>query len=92
MAILKIKKLNLMDGEEYKKIIANIYHNYRINVADMLAYAERRGIRDKIANFSQVKIPQPKCRGVFTMLNKYKGCLLGLAVGDALGAAVEFMS
>jgi len=25
-------------------------------------------------------------------LNKYKGCLLGLAVGDALGAAVEFMS
>lgn len=26
------------------------------------------------------------------MLNKYKGCLLGLAVGDALGAAVEFMS
>jgi ADP-ribosylglycohydrolase len=26
------------------------------------------------------------------MLNKYKGCLLGLAVGDALGAPVEFMS
>lgn len=26
------------------------------------------------------------------MLNKYKGCFLGLAVGDALGAAVEFMS
>jgi ADP-ribosyl-[dinitrogen reductase] hydrolase len=26
------------------------------------------------------------------MMNKYKGCLLGLAVGDALGAAVEFMS
>jgi ADP-ribosylglycohydrolase len=26
------------------------------------------------------------------MLDKYKGCLLGLAVGDALGAAVEFMS
>ena len=25
-------------------------------------------------------------------MNKYKGCLLGLAVGDALGAAVEFMS
>ena len=25
------------------------------------------------------------------MLNKYKGCLLGLAVGDALGGAVEFM-
>lgn len=26
------------------------------------------------------------------LLDKYKGCLLGLAVGDALGAAVEFMS
>jgi len=26
------------------------------------------------------------------MLNKYKGCMLGLALGDALGAAVEFMS
>jgi ADP-ribosylglycohydrolase len=26
------------------------------------------------------------------LLNKYKGCLFGLAVGDALGAAVEFMS
>ena len=25
-------------------------------------------------------------------LNKYKGCLLGLAVGDALGAAVEFLT
>jgi len=25
------------------------------------------------------------------MINKYKGCLLGLAVEDALGAAVEFM-
>lgn len=26
------------------------------------------------------------------MIQKYKGCLLGLAVGDALGAAVEFLS
>lgn len=25
------------------------------------------------------------------MMNKYKGFLMGLAVGDALGAAVEFM-
>jgi len=24
------------------------------------------------------------------MLNKYKGCLLGLTVGDALGAPVDF--
>ena len=28
----------------------------------------------------------------YTMLNKYKGCMLGLAVGDALGAPVEFLS
>ena len=26
------------------------------------------------------------------MLNKYKGCLIGLALGDALGAPVEFDS
>ncbi len=26
------------------------------------------------------------------MLNKFKGCLLGLAIGDALGAPVEFLS
>ncbi len=27
-----------------------------------------------------------------TLLNKYRGCFLGLAVGDALGGPVEFMS
>lgn len=26
------------------------------------------------------------------MLNKFKGCLLGLAIGDAIGTSVEFMS
>ena len=26
------------------------------------------------------------------MINKYRGCLLGLAIGDALGAPVEFLS
>ena len=25
------------------------------------------------------------------MISKYKGCLLGLAIGDALGAPVEFL-
>ena len=48
---MEIKKVNLMDGEEYKRVITNIFHNFRINVADMLAYAERRGIRNKISNF-----------------------------------------
>lgn len=48
---VEIKKLNLMDREEYKRIISNIFNNFRINVADMLEYAERRGIRDSIASF-----------------------------------------
>lgn len=48
---METKKLNLMDREEYKRIISNIFNNFRINVADMLEYAERRGIRDSIANF-----------------------------------------
>lgn len=48
---MEIKKLNLMDREEYKRVISNILHHFRINVADMLEYAERRGIRDKIVNF-----------------------------------------
>jgi len=26
------------------------------------------------------------------MINKYQGCLLGLAIGDALGAPVEFLT
>ena len=48
---METKKVNLMDREEYKRIISNIFNNFRINVADMLEYAERRGIRDSIANF-----------------------------------------
>jgi len=48
---MEIKKVNLMDREEYKRVVSNIFHNSRINVADMLEYAERRGIRDKIENF-----------------------------------------
>jgi hypothetical protein len=48
---MEIKKVNLMDREEYKRVVSNIFHNFRINVADMLEYAERRGIRDKIENF-----------------------------------------
>jgi len=27
-----------------------------------------------------------------TMLSKFKGCFLGLTIGDALGAPVEFLS
>lgn len=48
---MESRKINLIDGEEYKKIISNIFHNFRINLADMLEYAERRGIKDKIISF-----------------------------------------
>jgi len=47
---METKKINLIDMEEYKKIISNIVTNYRINMAEMLNYAERRKIQEKIQN------------------------------------------
>lgn len=39
-----VKKIvNLIDGEEYKKVTSNIFNNFRITLADMLEYAERKG-------------------------------------------------
>jgi hypothetical protein len=48
---MEIKKVNLMDREEFRRVTSNIFNNFRINVADMLEYAERRGIKDTIASF-----------------------------------------
>jgi hypothetical protein len=48
---MESRKINLIDREEYKKIISNIFHNFRIDLADVLEYAERRGIKDKIFSF-----------------------------------------
>jgi len=48
---MESRKIKLIDGEEYRKIVTNIFHNYRINLADMLEYAERKGIKDRIVNF-----------------------------------------
>lgn len=48
---IESRKMKLIDGEEYRKIVTNIIHNYRINLADMLEYAERRGIKDRVINF-----------------------------------------
>jgi len=48
---MESKKINLLDDEEYRRIVKNILHNFRIDLADMLEYAERRGIKSKIANF-----------------------------------------
>lgn len=45
---MEAKKLNLIDMEEYKRLVLNMLHNYRINMSEMLEYAERRGIKNKI--------------------------------------------
>ncbi|NQE44501.1 hypothetical protein C5S31_00580, partial [ANME-1 cluster archaeon GoMg2] len=46
--LMETKKVNLMDMSEYQKIFSNIIHNYRINIAEMLDYAERRKIKEKM--------------------------------------------
>ena len=43
---METKKVNLMDMEECQKIISNVIRNYRINMAEMLDYAERRKIKE----------------------------------------------
>jgi len=45
---METKKVNLMDREECRKIISNIILNYRINIAEMFDYAERREIKEKM--------------------------------------------
>jgi len=42
------QKLNLMDEEEYKRILIEILSNYRINMAEMLDYAHNRKIKKGI--------------------------------------------
>ncbi len=46
--LMETKKVNLMDMGEYQKIFSNIIINYRINIAEMLDYAERRKIKEKM--------------------------------------------
>lgn len=43
---METKRVNLMDREECQKIIPNIIFSYRINMAEMLDYAERRKIKE----------------------------------------------
>nr|CBH37778.1 hypothetical protein BSM_12550 [uncultured archaeon] len=45
---METRKVNLMDMGEYQKIFSNIICNYRINMAEMLDYAERRKIKEKM--------------------------------------------
>lgn len=45
---MEMKKVNLIDFEEYKKIVSNIILSNRVNIAEILDYAHSRKIRDEI--------------------------------------------
>ena len=45
---MEMNKISLIDKEEYIKIISNIILNYRINMAEMLDYADRREAKEWI--------------------------------------------
>ena len=47
---MEMKKITLIDKDEYIKIVSNIFLNYRINMAEMLDYAHNRKIKDEIKN------------------------------------------
>ena len=47
---MEMKKISLIDKDEYIKIISNIILNYRINMAEMLDYAHNRKIKNEIQN------------------------------------------
>jgi cellobiose-specific phosphotransferase system component IIB len=45
---MEMKKISLIDKEEYIKLISNIILDYRINMAEMLDYADRREAKERI--------------------------------------------
>jgi len=45
---MEMKKIPLIDKNEYIKIVSNIIFNYRINMAEMLDYADRREIKERV--------------------------------------------
>ncbi|HZK12771.1 MAG TPA: DUF6577 family protein [Atribacterota bacterium] len=47
---MEMKKISLIDKEEYTKIVSNIILNYRINMAGMIDYAHNRKIKNEIQN------------------------------------------
>ncbi|MFC2165400.1 DUF6577 family protein [Acidobacteriota bacterium] len=47
---VEAKRIELIDKEEFKRIIENIMSNYRINLSKMLDYAHNRKIRREIEN------------------------------------------
>jgi len=45
---MEMKKISLIDKDEYIKVASNIILNYRINMAEMLDYADRREIKERV--------------------------------------------
>jgi len=45
---MEMKKIPLIDKDEYIKIVSNIIFNYRINMAEMLDYADRREAKERV--------------------------------------------
>src|SRR5665648_500075 len=45
---MEMKKIPLIDKNEYIKIVSNLSLNYRINMAEMLDYADRREIKERV--------------------------------------------
>ncbi|MBU4227170.1 hypothetical protein KJ987_02860 [bacterium] len=45
---VEMKKISLIDKDEYIKIVSNIILNYRINMAEMLDYADRREAKERV--------------------------------------------
>ncbi|MFQ6061602.1 MAG: DUF6577 family protein [Methanosarcinales archaeon] len=45
---VETKKLNLIDMEEYSKVVSNIMSNYRLKIPELLDYAHNRKVRSKI--------------------------------------------
>ncbi|MBE0461205.1 MAG: hypothetical protein IBX60_06185 [Candidatus Aminicenantes bacterium] len=45
---MEVKKINLIDMEEYKKIVLNIVSNHRVNMSELLDYAHNRKVRSQI--------------------------------------------
>jgi len=47
---MEVKKIGLIDKEEFNRIVANVINNYRVNLSEMLDYAHNRKIRSEIEN------------------------------------------
>jgi hypothetical protein len=51
---MEMKKISLIDKDEYIKTVSNIIFNYRINMAELLDYAHNRKIEDQILNIINI--------------------------------------